>query len=88
MSTQTQARSRGRAGAALAVMAGLALGGCASWTPDWLAGGDDAPPAERAADASLYCYRSLAEVECYRAPLPDAEARRVGWVDVADDASR
>lgn len=34
-----------------------------------------------------YCYRTLAEVSCYPAPIPDAEARRVGWADVADDSA-
>lgn len=34
-----------------------------------------------------YCYRTLAEVSCYATPLPGAEARRMGWADVADDSS-
>ncbi len=46
----------------------LALGGCAKHVPE-----------TRLADR--YCYRTLAEVDCFFAPQPGQEARRVGWWD-------
>jgi len=61
---------------------GLALAGCADpWRPgSGLRLTEPDPPKT----VAHYCYRTLAEVECYRTPLPDAAGRRVGWVDLAE----
>jgi hypothetical protein len=61
----------------------LALGGCAkksfkdlAWTDDQIRTRDWtrlAPPRPQAAN----CYRTLAEIDCFDAPVPGAEHRRV-----------
>lgn len=54
--------------AALATAALPLLAGCAEDFPELTY-------AER------YCYRTLAEVDCHRQPLPGEESRRVGFYD-------
>lgn len=69
----------------LAFSAGLLLAGCADpWQPG--AGILAIPLAgePEAAETQTYCYRTLAEVDCYSTPLAEAEGRRVGWTDARE----
>lgn len=54
--------------AALLALAGL-LGGC----------GDKPPPMVAAPDDPVYCYRNLAEVNCYKVPYHRDERRLAGY---------
>jgi hypothetical protein len=77
-----RALPRGALGAGALLAGALLLGGCAD---PWQPGSKSALMAwseeERDAGERLHCYRTLADVECYRDPLPDGENRRVGWAD-------
>jgi hypothetical protein len=88
MAMQANARGTRRAlrpcalGAGVLLAAALLLGGCAD---PWQPGSESALATWSAADPEpgerLHCYRTLADVDCYRAPLPDGANRRVGWAD-------
>jgi hypothetical protein len=90
--TRRERSRRGAATAAGVAVLALALGGCLydPWQPGskppviGTAYGPDGPPPKQ------YCYRTLAEVECYSHQLPGAEGRRIGWVDdgVEDDGAK
>ncbi|HEX7005694.1 MAG TPA: hypothetical protein VF274_01015 [Alphaproteobacteria bacterium] len=45
---------------------------------------DWAKPQIDQSEPPVYCYRTLAAVECHAAPLPGAEARMVSAYDGAD----
>lgn len=83
---------QGRPGrfAGIAVLAAL-LAGCAGTQGqegDDLSVAEVIPFVEEAPKAPKkpprFCYRSLAEVECYTSPQPGKEGRLVGWFDSAD----
>lgn len=61
--------------AALLALAGL-LGGC----------GDKPPPMVAAPDDPVYCYRNLAEVNCFKAPYHRDERRLAGFQGPDPDA--
>lgn len=69
----------------LFVVAGLALSACSnSWLPGRGLYENSFSEAKASPTTRKYCYRTLGEVDCYPEPLPDAEARLMGWVDVDD----
>jgi hypothetical protein len=70
----------------LAFCAGLLLAGCADpWQPGAGVLASPLGGEQEAAEKPTYCYRTLAEVDCYRVPLPEAEGRRVGWTDAREN---
>lgn len=74
-----------------AALFGLALAACSSPfevfapTEEQVVRSGWFKPSPRPALAPRYCYRTLAEVDCFAAPLPGAETRREGWFDAPVD---
>lgn len=78
----TEARGTGikraRFGLIFAALAGGALGGCAI---PFFGGDDESQLDVFQATSKKYCYRTLADVDCYAEAQLGEEARRMDWFD-------